>query len=174
MTVASKGTGRLDYSHNVENVTQPTIRSHQQRNAFTFELPDPATGSVAYSYDYPYVTLSAVAWPARDPNPLYFQKFYMQTDANKFIMLAVVSFLTWDDYLAGGPTDEFYAQATGYGNVEITFTKGLVYDAQRVIGILYNVICDNPYPSLPLGNWFDDYNLYCSIHAVEDTVVYGD
>ncbi len=70
--------------------------------------------------------------------------------------------------------DDYFGTTSGYGRAELNFTKGIVYDATFCLILAWNMILDNPYPSLPRGNYLettDGLNLVA--YMIQEKVVYG-
>lgn len=71
-TVAARGTGRKDYSQNIEFIVEPLIRSYQQQYTYYDEYDDVApgssaivdipitTGTVAFVYDFRLATFAKI------------------------------------------------------------------------------------------------------------------
>lgn len=173
MQVKSIGTGRKDYSQNVEYATIPTVRSHQQRHVTLGAFPDIATGTEMYGYDWPYMNAVALWWPESGTDYLFTQKMVAVTEANKLVIISLVAYSTYDDYDAGGTPIEYYGTATGYGRAELIWSKGVVYDATRCFVMYFSVISDNPYPSQSRGNYLESITFNFSIHSIKEKIIYG-
>lgn len=179
--VASLGTGRTDYSENVEYATAPTLRSHQRRVVNSLDC---SAWSPFYSYNYPYASANAILIPPTplldssqwDINTHYVQRVVASAGANALITLFLYKFPSYDELMAGySPTDQdIFGSTTGYGKATLAFTKGIVYDATFGINLAFNLQLDNPYPASPRGNYLEtcDY-FYIDCYMIEEETVYG-
>lgn len=174
MQVKYTGTGRKDYSQNVEYATTPTIRSHQERLVSTIALPDVATGTEIYGYDWPNFNAVALWFPETHPSKIFAQNIVAETEADKLVIIALVAYSSYDDYVAGGTPVEYYGMASGYGRAELIWSKGVVYDVTKCLVLYLNVVSDNPYPSQKRGKYLESIIFYVSIHSIKENVIYGD
>lgn len=168
------GTGRKDYSKNVEYSTIPIMRSHQRRNAAT------VSNYSYYSLDWPYVSAinintspvdSTYTGTAADNYNLYTDKIYLEVNGDWLVNLAWVRYNNYGEYLTGSPITQ-YGTVFGYGRATLKWTEGLFWDAtQEYCDVVYwNVIMDNPYPSLPRGWPPDIYTINIQVHQLQDII----
>ena len=171
MPITVWGTGRKDYSKNVEYSTIPIIRSHQRRKVAT------VSDYSYYSFDWPYVSATsinisqydsdymAISGARPDLYNLNTGKIYAEANGNWWIMIAWVRYSSY----AGVPI-AYYGSAGGYGKVELKWTNPLFWDASQIYcdKIFWNIVMDNPYPSLPRGWPPDIYTINLQVHQLED------
>ncbi len=121
--VISRGTGRKDYSQNVETSVVPIIRSHQQRIFYTlsFSLP-------SFSYVDLVVPLTSGGFSM-------FYNFFLSASSNELIELSVY-------YENGLVTDKM-----GYQVVDLPFLQGFPFAELTIRVINYGTDISDLYLS---------------------------
>jgi len=174
-TVQSWGTGRKDYSENIEYSTIPIIRSHQRRKVSTI------SNYVYYSFDWAYVSATPINtsqydtdYMATGGNPDLYNlntgKIYAEANGNWWIMISWVRYENYGSYVGGANPIAYYGSAYGYGKAELKWINPLFWDASKTYCdvVYWNIMMDNPYPSLPRGWPPDMYTINIQIHQLED------
>jgi len=176
-SVESWGTGRPDYSDNVEFATVPLIRSHQTRSHLTI------SDYLYYALDWPYTIGQVLNASVYDDTytgydlyetqyTMYTNSLSIESDSNTFCLIGLIRYRNYGAYLAGEHEIEYFGYAAGYGKAELIFDKGVYYDpVNKYVDIFFSSVAgDNGYPSLPRG-WPPDYvRMTITTHQVEEKI----
>lgn len=162
MTVLSWGTGRKDYSDNVEYATIPLMRSHQRRLAWT------VADYTYYALDWPYAGQYAIYESSVDTTEpagrttqdydIFTSNIKLEASANVWCVIALYLYENYAAYAAAAPAKKVFGTAFGYGTAEYTFKNPIFWDHTQddLLAVVWSAAGDNSYPSLPRG-WPPDY-----------------
>lgn len=109
----ARGTGRPDFSTNVEVATVPIIRSHQSRISATLTFPLPPQSMV-----YFFVT--------RVQELLMYKSIWF--NLRGFVDANVLTFVKFGIYNSGTGVFSVYATRYGYQVVDMTIPKGILFE----------------------------------------------
>lgn len=165
MPIQNWGTGREDYSQNVEVSTVAIVRSHQFRRASSIEYS-------YYSFTSEYVVVGILWYPEVYTELVYVQRVTMESDTSNLVRVGIAQYASLAALLAGYPPIAILGQNFGFGNTFVQWTKGIIYnpDEPYAWATIFMVTMDNPYPTLPKGWPPDIFNAVVSVHSFTETL----